>query len=248
VKLTLHVWRQESGSGTGQMVEYQALDVNPDMSFLEMLDVVNEELTERGEAPISFDHDCREGICGSCGFMINGVAHGGHKGTTVCQLHMRHFSDGDVLHLEPFRAAAFPVIRDLVIDRSAFDRVISAGGYVSAPTGSAPDGNAIPVPKDISDRSMDAAACIGCGACVAACPNASASLFTGAKLSHLNLLPQGHAERSNRTIRMVAQVREELFGSCTNIGECEAVCPKEIKLDVIAQMNRSYLRARLLKG
>jgi succinate dehydrogenase / fumarate reductase iron-sulfur subunit len=248
VKLTLHVWRQEHAGAGGRMVAYEAPDVNPDMSFLEMLDVVNEDLTLRGEAPIAFDHDCREGICGSCGFMINGVAHGGQKATTVCQLHMRHFSDGDVLVLEPFRAKAFPVLRDLVIDRSALDRVIAAGGYVSAPTGSAPDGNAIPVPKEIADRSMDAAACIGCGACVAACPNASASLFTGAKLSHLNLLPQGQAERRSRTVRMVAQVREEVFGSCTNIGECEAVCPKEIRLEVIARMNRNYLAARLLGG
>jgi len=246
VKIILHVWRQENVRAPGRMVRYEATDVNPDMSFLEMLDVVNEDLVSGREAPIAFDHDCREGICGSCGFMINGVAHGGHKGTTVCQLHMRHFSDGDELHLEPFRAAAFPVIRDLVIDRSAFDRIIAAGGFVSVSTGSAPDGNAIPVPKDIADRAMDAAACIGCGACVAACPNASASLFTGAKLSHLNLLPQGHAERSQRTLRIVARTREELFGSCTNIGECEAVCPKEIKLEVIARMNRSYLRARFL--
>jgi succinate dehydrogenase / fumarate reductase iron-sulfur subunit len=248
LKLTLHVGRQEHAGACGRMVAYEAPDVNPDMSFLEMLDVVNEDLTLRGEAPIAFDHDCREGICGSCGFMINGVAHGGQKATTVCQLHMRHFSDGDVLVLEPFRAKAFPVLRDLVIDRSALDRVIAAGGYVSAPTGSAPDGNAIPVPKEIADRSMDAAACIGCGACVAACPNASASLFTGAKLSHLNLLPQGQAERRSRTVRMVAQVREEVFGSCTNIGECEAVCPKEIRLEVIARMNRNYLAARLLGG
>lgn len=248
MKLTLHVWRQERAGVEGRMASYEASDVNPDMSFLEMLDVVNEDLSMKGEAPIAFDHDCREGICGSCGFVINGVAHGGHKGTTVCQLHMRHFSDGDVLYLEPFRASAFPVIRDLVVDRSAFDRIIASGGYVSAPTGSAPDGNAIPIAKEIADRSMDAAACIGCGACVAACPNASASLFTGAKLSHLNLLPQGRAEMRRRTLRMVSQVREELFGSCTNIGECEAVCPKEIRLEVIARMNRNYLLARLLRG
>lgn len=248
MNLKLHVWRQQSSSGSGKMVEYEARDVSPDMSFLEMLDVVNDELTTKGEEPIAFDHDCREGICGSCGFMIDGVAHGGHRGTTVCQLHMRHFKDGDVLKIEPFRAAAFPVVRDLVVDRGAFDRIVGAGGFVSAPTGSAPDGNAIPVPKPIADRSMDAAACIGCGACVAACPNASASLFTGAKLSHLNLLPQGQAERTRRTMGMVAQVREENFGSCTNIGECEAVCPKEIKLDVIAQMNWSFLRARFFPG
>jgi succinate dehydrogenase iron-sulfur subunit len=248
VKLTLHVWRQESAGSGGRMVTYEAGDVNEHMSFLEMLDVVNEDLLARGESPIAFDHDCREGICGSCGFMINGVAHGGRKGTTVCQLHMRHFADGDVLYLEPFRAAAFPVIRDLVIDRSAFDRVVAAGGFISARTGSAPDGNAIPVAKDVADRAMDAAACIGCGACVAACPNASASLFTGAKLSHLNLLPQGLTEKRRRTVGMVAQVREELFGSCTNIGECEAVCPKEIRLEVIARMNRHYLLARLFSG
>jgi succinate dehydrogenase / fumarate reductase iron-sulfur subunit len=229
------------------MVQYETTEANPDMSFLEMLDVVNEELTAKGEEPIAFDHDCREGICGSCGFMINGVAHGGQKATTVCQLHMRHFKDGDELTLEPFRATAFPVIRDLVVDRSAFDRIIASGGYITAPTGTAPDGNAIPVPKPVADRSMDAAACIGCGACVAACPNASASLFTGAKLSHLNLLPQGEAERKSRTLKMVAQLREETFGSCTNIGECEAVCPKDIQLEVIAQMNRSYLVAKVFE-
>jgi succinate dehydrogenase / fumarate reductase iron-sulfur subunit len=229
------------------MVQYETNDADPDMSFLEMLDVVNEEIIARGEEPIAFDHDCREGICGTCGFMINGAAHGGHKGTTVCQLHMRHFKDGDRLTMEPFRASAFPVIRDLVVDRSAFDRIISSGGYISAPTGSSPDGNAIPIPKKIADSAMDAAACIGCAACVAACPNASASLFTGAKLSHLNLLPQGQAERSQRTLNMVAQLREEMFGSCTNIGECEAVCPKEIKLEVIAEMNRNYLLAKVFE-
>jgi succinate dehydrogenase / fumarate reductase iron-sulfur subunit len=247
VRLKLNVWRQEAAKNPGKMISYAADDVSPDMSFLEMLDVVNEELTAKGEEPIAFDPDCREGICGSCGFMINGVAHGGHKATTVCQLHMRHFKDGDELVLEPFRAAAFPVIRDLVVDRNAFDRIIEAGGYITARTGSAPDGNAIPVPKPIADRSMDAAACIGCGACVAACPNASASLFTGAKLSHLNLLPQGKAEKNQRTLGMVAQLRDEMFGSCTNIGECEAVCPKEIQLEVIAQMNASYLRAKVFQ-
>ena len=245
MRLKLNVWRQDSGGSQGRMVQYETTEANPDMSFLEMLDVVNEELIAKGAEPIAFDHDCREGICGSCGFMINGVAHGGHKGTTVCQLHMRHFRDGDELTLEPFRANAFPVIRDLVVDRSSFDRIIASGGYITAPTGTAPDGNAIPVPKPISDRAMDAAACIGCGACVAACPNASASLFTGAKLSHLNLLPQGQAERNQRSLRMVAQLREETFGSCTNVGECEAVCPKEIQLEVIAQMNRNYLLAKL---
>jgi succinate dehydrogenase / fumarate reductase iron-sulfur subunit len=247
VRLKLNVWRQDRGSSPGRMVQYETNDADPDMSFLEMLDVVNEEIIARGEEPIAFDHDCREGICGSCGFMINGLAHGGHKGTTVCQLHMRHFKDGDELTMEPFRASAFPVIRDLVVDRSAFDRIISSGGYISAPTGSSPDGNAIPVPKKIADSAMDAAACIGCAACVAACPNASASLFTGAKLSHLNILPQGQAERSQRTLNMVAQLREEMFGSCTNIGECEAVCPKEIKLEVIAEMNRNYLLAKVFE-
>jgi succinate dehydrogenase / fumarate reductase iron-sulfur subunit len=215
------------------------------MSFLEMLDVVNQRLILKGEAPIAFDHDCREGICGMCGFMINGQAHGPLRGTTVCQLHMRHYKDGDELWLEPWRAAAFPVVRDLVVDRSAFDRIIAAGGFVSVPTGSAPDGNAIPVPKVMAERSMDAAACIGCGACVASCPNASASLFTAAKLTHLNLLPQGQPERERRTVSMVTQGREEGFGHCTNIGECEAVCPKEIPLETIAQMNRDFMKASL---
>jgi succinate dehydrogenase / fumarate reductase iron-sulfur subunit len=226
------------------MERYEAKNVNSDMSFLEMLDVVNENLIGEGKEPIAFEHDCREGICGSCGFMINGIAHGPQRGTTVCQLHMRHFKDGDELYLEPWRAYAFPVLKDLVVDRSAFDRIISAGGYVTVHTGSAPDGNAIPVPKVDSDRAMDAAACIGCGACVAACPNASAALFTGAKISHLGLLPQGQAERDRRALRMVAQFNQELFGSCTNIGECEAVCPKEIKIEVIGRMNRDYLKAK----
>jgi succinate dehydrogenase / fumarate reductase iron-sulfur subunit len=224
------------------MVEYTHGNVNPHMSFLEMLDVLNEELTTKGEEPIAFDHDCREGICGSCGFMINGIAHGPEKATTVCQLHMRHFKDGDVLYLEPWRAKAFPVVRDLVVDRSAFDRIIASGGFVSVAAGNAPDGNAILVPKKNSDLAMDAAACIGCGACVAACPNAAAALFTGAKISHLSLLPQGQPERYERAVSMVAQVKEEMFGSCTNIGECEAVCPKEIRLEVIARMNRDYIR------
>jgi len=226
------------------MERYDAKDVSADMSFLEMLDVVNEKLIGEGKEPIAFEHDCREGICGSCGFMINGIAHGPERGTTVCQLHMRHFQDGDELYLEPWRARAFPVIKDLVVDRSAFDRIIASGGYISARTGGAPDGNTLPVPKMDSDRAMDAAACIGCGACVAACPNASAALFTGAKISHLGLLPQGQAERSRRALRMVAQFNTELFGSCTNIGECEAVCPKEIRLDVIARMNHDYLKAK----
>jgi succinate dehydrogenase / fumarate reductase iron-sulfur subunit len=223
------------------MARYEARDISPDMSFLEMLDVVNEGLIAKGDEPIAFEHDCREGICGSCGFMIDGVAHGPQRGTTVCQLHMRHYADGAELYLEPWRAAAFPVIKDLVVDRRAFDRIIAAGGYISASTGSAPDGNAIPVPKPAADKAMDAAACIGCGACVAACPNAAAALFTGAKVSHLNLLPQGQPERYHRAKAMVAQVTLEGFGQCTNIGLCEAVCPKEIKLEVIAHMNRDYL-------
>jgi succinate dehydrogenase / fumarate reductase iron-sulfur subunit len=225
------------------MMRYIAGDVNPDMSMLELLDVVNESLILAGEEPIAFEHDCREGICGSCGFMINGIAHGPLPATTVCQLTMRHFKDGQELYLEPWRAKAFPVIKDLIVDRSAFDRIIEAGGYISVPTGSAPDGNTIPVPKEDADRAMDAAACIGCGACVAACPNASAALFTGAKIAHLGLLPQGQPERHERALSMVRQFNNEGFGSCTNIGECEAVCPKEIKLEVIALMNHDYLNA-----
>jgi len=243
MRLTLHVWRQKSASDPGRMIQYEAREVNPDMSFLELLDVVNEELTLKGEDPIAFDSDCREGICGMCGFMINGVAHGPRRGTTVCQLHMRKFKDGDILYLEPWRARSFPVIKDLAVDRSAFDRVIAAGGYVSVSAGSAPDGNAILVPKQNADLAMDAAACIGCGACVAACPNASASLFTGAKITHLGMLPQGQPERYDRAMRMVAQAAAEGFGSCTNIGECEAVCPKEIKLEVIARMNHDFITA-----
>jgi succinate dehydrogenase / fumarate reductase iron-sulfur subunit len=243
MNLTLHVWRQKNSNEKGRMVRYEARDVSPDMSFLEMLDVVNEGLLDGGEDPIAFDHDCREGICGMCGFMISGVAHGPLPGTTVCQLHMRHFKDGDELYLEPWRAKAFPVLRDLIVDRSALDRIIAAGGYVSVPTGSAPDGNAIPVPKDAAEQAMDAAACIGCGACVAACPNASAALFTGAKITHLGKLPQGQPERSQRAIRMVAQAKAEAFGNCTNIGECEAVCPKEIKLETIARMNRDFFKS-----
>jgi succinate dehydrogenase / fumarate reductase, iron-sulfur subunit len=242
MKLTLHIWRQKNAAQPGKMVPY-TVEANEHMSFLEMLDVLNETLIEKGEEPVAFDHDCREGICGSCGFVINGIAHGPRPSTTVCQLHMRTFKDGDVLYLEPWRAKAFPVVRDLVVDRSAFDRIIAAGGFVSVSTGSAPDGNAIPIPKKYADLAMDAAACIGCGACVAACPNAAAALFTGAKVSHLSLLPQGQPERSQRVLNIVAQVKQEMFGSCTNIGECEAVCPKDIKLEVIARMNRDYLRA-----
>jgi succinate dehydrogenase / fumarate reductase iron-sulfur subunit len=241
--LILHVWRQKNARDHGRMVRYEARNVSQDMSLLEMLDVVNDELTLKGEDPIAFDSDCREGICGMCGFMINGVAHGPRRGTTVCQLHMRKFKDGDVLHLEPWRARAFPVVKDLVVDRGAFDRIIAAGGFISVPAGNAPDGNAILVPKQNAEMAMDAAACIGCGACVAACPNASASLFTAAKITHLGVLPQGQPERYERVVRMVAQANAEKFGSCTNIGECEAVCPKEIKLETIARMNRDFVRA-----
>lgn len=241
MNLTLHVWRQKNAAAKGGMTRYEARDVSPDMSFLEMLDVVNEGLIAKGEEPIAFEHDCREGICGSCGFMINGIAHGPQRGTTVCQLHMRHYKDGDILFLEPWRATAFPVIKDLVVDRRPFDRIIAAGGYISASTGSARDGNTILVPKQAADKAMDAAACIGCGACVAACPNAAAALFTGAKITHLNLLPQGAPEKYSRARAMVNQMNAEGFGQCTNIGLCEAVCPKEIKLEVINKMNRDYL-------
>ena len=245
--ITLHVWRQTSASDKGRFVTYPAAGVSPDMSFLEMLDVVNERLITKGELPIAFDHDCREGICGTCGMVINGSPHGPRKLTTTCQLHMRSFKDGDSITIEPWRAAAFPVIRDLVVDRRAFDRIIQAGGFVSVPTGSAQDGNVIPVPKDAAERSMDAASCIGCGACVAACPNASASLFTAAKISHLGLLPQGQAERDPRALNMVEQMDAELFGSCTNHGECEAACPKGISLETIARMNRDYIAASITK-
>src|SRR6184192_1056206 len=215
MKLTLHVWRQKNAEDRGRMVRYEVPGVNEHMSFLEMLDMLNERLLAKGEDPIAFDHDCREGICGMCGFMINGVAHGPQRGTTVCQLHMRHFKDGDELYLEPWRARAFPIVKDLVVNRAAFDRIIAAGGFISVSTGSAPDGNAIPVPKSAAEISMDAAACIGCGACVAACPNASASLFTAAKITHLGLLPQGQPERYRRALRMVEQMDLEHFGSCT---------------------------------
>ncbi len=243
MRLTLKVWRQADRRATGRMVTYEAPNVSPDMSFLEMLDVVNEDLILRGDDPIAFDHDCREGICGSCDLMVNGYAHGPRRGTTVCQLHMREFDDGDTIYVEPWRAASFPVIKDLVVDRGALDRIVAAGGYVSVPTGSPPDGNAIPVPKDDVERAMDAAACIGCGACVAACPNASASLFTGSKVTHLASLPQGQPERDRRALAMVEQMDAEGFGSCTNIGECSAACPKEIPMDVIAQMNADVRRA-----
>jgi succinate dehydrogenase / fumarate reductase iron-sulfur subunit len=243
MKLKLKIWRQKSRNDKGKFVSYAVDNVNPEMSMLECLDVLNETLIERGEEPIAFEHDCREGICGSCGFMINGVAHGPERATTVCQLTMRHFKDGQELVLEPWRAKAFPPLKDLVVDRRSFDRIIEAGGYVSVSTGNAPDGNTIPIGKDVADHAMDAAACIGCGACVAACPNASSALFTGAKISHLGLLPQGQIEQDQRALNMVAQMNIEGFGNCTNIGECTAACPKEIPLEVIATMNRDYRRA-----
>jgi succinate dehydrogenase / fumarate reductase, iron-sulfur subunit len=243
MKIILHIWRQRNADDQGRLVRYEVPNVSEHMSFLEMLDVLNEDLIAKNDDPVAFDHDCREGICGMCGCMVNGVAHGPLPGTTLCQLHMRHFKDGDELYLEPWRARAFPVLKDLVVNRRSFDRLIAAGGFISVSTGSAPDGNAILVPKGDSDRSMDAAACIGCGACVAMCPNASASLFMGAKIAHLGLLPQGQPERQQRVTAMVAQANAELFGSCTNIGECEAVCPKEIKLEVIARMNRDFVKA-----
>jgi succinate dehydrogenase / fumarate reductase iron-sulfur subunit len=242
MKLTLKIWRQKGPRDAGKFVSYPVDNVSAEMSMLECLDVLNETLIERDEEPVAFEHDCREGICGSCGFMINGVAHGPQPATTVCQLTMRHFKDGQELVIEPWRAAAFPQIKDLVVDRRSFDRIIASGGYISVSTGNAPDGNTILVGKEISDRAMDAAACIGCGACVAACPNASAALFTGAKISHLNILPQGEPERDHRALNMVAQMNAENFGGCTNIGECTAACPKEIQLEVIAMMNRDYLQ------
>jgi succinate dehydrogenase / fumarate reductase, iron-sulfur subunit len=243
MNLTLRIWRQQSANVRGRFAVYQVKDVTPDMSFLEMLDALNEDLLNREEFPVAFEHDCREGICGSCGFLINGVAHGGQRGTTVCQLSMRFFRDGDSLLLEPWRARAFPVIRDLIVNRSAFDRIIQAGGFIGAPTGSAPDANAILVPKEAADTAFDAAACIGCGACVAACPNAAAMLFTSAKVTQLNVLPQGQPQRDQRTFSMVVAMANEHFGSCTNHGECEAVCPKEIPLEFIGKMNRDLIRA-----
>lgn len=238
--LTLRVWRQKGPNKRGQLETYPAKDISEDMSFLEMLDVVNERLIEDGKEPIAFDHDCREGICGMCGLVINGTAHGPDQ-TTSCQLHMRSFRNGDTLTIEPWRAKPFPVIKDLVVDRTAFDRIVQAGGYISVSTGSAPDANSIPVAKKSADLSMDAAACIGCGACVAACPNASAMLFVGAKVTHLGMLPQGQPERYQRVKNMVSVMDKEGFGGCTNIGECSGVCPKEIKLDVISQMNRDLI-------
>jgi succinate dehydrogenase / fumarate reductase iron-sulfur subunit len=243
MRLTLNVWRQPSQKAKGFFVTYEANNVSEEMSFLEMLDVVNEDIIAKGDMPIAFDHDCREGICGMCGLMINGVAHGPSRGTATCQLHMRSFKDGDRIWIEPWRSAGFPVLRDLVVNRGALDRIIAAGGYVSVNTGSAPDANAVPVPKRNADDAMDAAACIGCGACVAACPNGSASLFTAAKIAHLGNLPQGQAERSKRALAMVEQMDAEGFGHCTLFGECQEACPKEISIDVIARMNRDYLAA-----
>ncbi len=247
MNIKLHVWRQKDARSEGGFVTYEAPDMSPEMSFLEMLDVVNERLLSKGEEPIAFDHDCREGICGMCSMVINGRPHGPQKNTTACQLHMRQFNDGDEITIEPWRAKAFPVVKDLAVDRGALDRIIQAGGYVSVSTGNAPDGNAIPVPKPDSDRAFDAAACIGCGACVAACPNASAMLFTSAKVAHLALLPQGQPERMDRVLKMVAAMDAEDFGGCTNHGECEAACPKGISLENIALMNRDFLKAALGK-
>ena len=239
--LTLHVWRQAGPEAPGSSARYEATNISDHASFLEMLDIVNEQLIAKGEEPIAFEHDCREGICGTCGLVISGVAHGTHAGTTTCEVRMRHFKDGDTITVEPFRAGPFPIIKDLVVDRSAFDRIQQKGGYVTANVGSAPDGNAVPVPKFAADKAMDAAACIGCGACVAACPNAAANLFTAAKVSHLGLLPQGQPERTRRAQNMVSQMDDEGFGHCSNHRECEAACPKGISTDFIAMMNRDFL-------
>ncbi len=241
----LRIWRQKNARDKGEMVVYPATDVSPDMSFLEMLDVLNEGLVLKGEDPVAFDSDCREGICGTCGLVINGVAHGPEKGTTTCQLYMRSFNEGETIHIEPWRTAAFPVVKDLVVDRSAFDRILQAGGYVSVNTGSAPDGNAILIPQETAEEAMDAAACIGCGACVASCKNAAAMLYVGAKVKHLGILPQGESERRRRVLSLVESMKAEGFGNCTNENECEAVCPKEISVSHIAFLNREYIRAKL---
>ena len=246
MNLTLHIWRQKNPKSPGRLVKYKVEGISPDQSFLEMIDQLNQGLIEKGEEPVAFDHDCREGICGACSMVINGVPHGPQRGTTTCQLHMRHFRDGATLYVEPFRARAFPVLRDLVVDRGALDRVQQAGGYVSVNTGAAPDGNAILVPKPEADTAFDAASCIGCGACVAACKNASAMLFIAAKVGQLAHLPQGQPERTRRTVAMIEQADREGLGSCTNYYECEAVCPKNISARFIAEMNRDYLRAALL--
>jgi succinate dehydrogenase / fumarate reductase iron-sulfur subunit len=243
VRLTLRVWRQPGPEAPGDFETYEVDGLSDEMSFLELLDVLNERLIADGREPVAFDSDCREGICGSCGLMIDGQPHGPQRGTATCQLHLRRFRDGDTVTVEPFRSAGFPLVKDLVVDRSAFDRIVQAGGYITAPTGSAPDANLIPVPKDAADRAMDAAACIACGACVAACPNGAGQLFTAAKAAHLNLLPQGQPERHRRTLAMVEEM-ERFFGSCTNHRECEAVCPKEISIDFIAMLHRDYRKAR----
>ena len=245
MKLTLRVWRQKNTKAEGKLVDYQLDDVSEDSSFLEMIDILNEELVGKGEEPVAFDHDCREGICGMCSMTINGIPHGPQRATTACQLHMRHFKDGETITIEPWRAKPFPVLKDLVTDRNAFEKIIQSGGFITARTGSAIEANEMPIPKGIADWAMDAAACIGCGACVAACPNASAMLFTGAKVAHLNSLPQGKAEKHRRVLAMVTTMDGEGFGGCTNIGECEAVCPKSISLDMIAQLNRDYAAAQV---
>ena len=247
MNLTLKVWRQNGPKDTGQFETHLIDEVSEDSSFLEMMDQLNEQLLQNGIEPIAFDHDCREGICGMCSLTINGFAHGPEDSTTTCQLHMRKFNDGDIITIEPFRARAFPVVRDLIVDRSSFDKIIQAGGFISARTGSAPDGNAIPIPKVDADKAMDAAACIGCGACVASCKNASAMLFTSAKAGHLNLLPQGQAEKDERAINMVKTMDEAGFGNCRNYGECSAACPKDISLDYIAKLNRDHAKAKLKK-
>ena len=247
INLTLKVWRQKNAHAKGAFEIYKADGIDTDMSFLEMLDVVNEGLTKEGKDPIAFDHDCREGICGMCGAVINGQAHGPMRGTTVCQLHMRNFKDGQTITIEPWRSAAFPVVKDLAVNRSSFDRIIQAGGYISVKTGQAPDAHAVPVGKDKADIAMDSAQCIGCGACVAACPNGAAMLFTAAKVTHLNILPQGEVEKSARVINMVAQMDKEGFGNCSNEYECEAACPKEISISAIARMNKQLRKAKLLQ-
>jgi succinate dehydrogenase / fumarate reductase iron-sulfur subunit len=243
--LTLFVWRQNSADDRGRLEQYKAKNISPDMSFLEMLDVMNEDLIKTGKEPISFDHDCREGICGMCSQVINGIPHGPHEKTTVCQLHMRNFKDGDSISIEPWRAKAFPVLKDLIVDRSALDRIMEAGGYVSAHTGGVPDANAILIPKPDADTAMDAAECIGCGACVAACPNGSAMLFTAAKVTQLAMLPQGKAEAARRVCLMTEQMLKEGFGNCGNHYECQAACPKGIKVSFIAKLNREFIKARV---
>lgn len=248
MNLKLKIWRQKNATSSGSMVDYDVPGVSPDMSFLEMLDVLNEQLQNKGQEPVAFDHDCREGICGMCSLVIDGVPHGPERGTTVCQLHMRHFHDGQTVTVEPWRAKAFPLVRDLIVDRSSFDRIIQAGGFVSVATGGTPDANCLPVPKKDADLAMDAAACIGCGACVAACKNAAAMLFVGAKISQMAHLPQGQPERDRRVLNMVAQMDEEGFGSCTNYFECEAVCPKEIDARVMSEMYRDFMKATIAGG